>query len=57
MYRPFDYWNESDVYDRLTISVRGDQLTRTYIEQRKGLENEDRGGVKSMILKFWECII
>lgn len=49
VYRSFDYRNESDVYDRLAISVMGDQLTQTYIEQRKGLEIENRGGAKAKV--------
>ena len=49
VYRSFDYRNESDVYDRLAISVVGDQLTQTYIEQRKGLEIENRGGAKAKV--------
>ena len=49
VYRSFDYRNESDVYDRLSISVVGDQLAQIYIEQRKGLEIENRGGAKAKV--------
>ncbi len=49
VYRSFDYRKESDVYDRLSISVMGDQLSKTYIEQRKGLEIENRGGAKAKV--------
>jgi hypothetical protein len=49
VYRSFDYRNEEAVYDRLAISVMGDQLTKTYIEQRKGLEIENRGGASAKV--------
>ncbi len=49
VYRSFDYRKESDVYDRLAISVLGDQLSQIYIEQRKGLEIENRGGAKAKV--------
>ena len=49
VYRSFDYRKESDMYDRLAISVMGDQLTQIYIEQRKGLEIENRGGAKAKV--------
>ena len=49
VYRSFDYRNEEAVYDRLSISVMGDQLTQTYIEQRKGLEIENRGGASAKV--------
>lgn len=49
VYRSFDYRNEEAVYDRLAISVMGDQLTQTYIEQRKGLEIENRGGASAKV--------
>ncbi len=51
VYRSFDYRNEEAVYDRLSISVMGDQLTKTYIEQRKGLEIENRGGASAKVEK------
>jgi hypothetical protein len=49
VYRSFDYRKETDVYDRLAISVIGDQLTHAYISQRKGLEIENRGGAKAKV--------
>lgn len=49
VYRSFDYRNEEAVYDRLAISVMGDQLAQTYIEQRKGLEIENRGGASAKV--------
>ena len=49
VYRSFDYRNEEAVYDRLAISVMGDQLVQTYIEQRKGLEIENRGGASAKV--------
>ena len=49
VYRSFDYRNEEAVYDRLAISVMGDQLVETYIEQRKELEIENRGGASAKV--------
>jgi len=49
VYRSFDYRNEEAVYDRLAISVIGDQLVQIYIEQRKGLEIENRGGASAKV--------
>ena len=49
VYRSFDYRNEEAVYDRLAISVMGDQLTQTYLEQRRGLEIENRGGASAKV--------
>ncbi len=49
MYRAFDVRDESRVYDRLALSVTGDQLTRIYLEQRKSLEFENRGGARANV--------
>ncbi|CAB5090137.1 hypothetical protein D3OALGA1CA_854 [Olavius algarvensis associated proteobacterium Delta 3] len=49
VYRAFDVRNESRVYDRLAVSVGGDQLTRIYLENRKALEFENRGGARANV--------
>ncbi|UCH65595.1 MAG: HupE/UreJ family protein [Ignavibacterium sp.] len=49
VYRSFDIRNESDIYDRLSISVIGDQLSQIYLESRRLLELENRGGARARI--------
>lgn len=44
VYRAFDRRKEEDVYDYLAMSVKGDQLTDIYIQNRKALELENKGG-------------
>ena len=38
--------DEETVYDRLALTIRGDQLTDIYLERRSALEMEDRGGAR-----------
>jgi len=49
IYRSFDVRDEGRVYDRLAVSVAGDQLTRIYLENRKSLEFENRGGTRANV--------
>jgi len=49
VYRSFDIRNESDIYDRLSVSVVGDQLSKIYLESRRLLELENRGGARARI--------
>ena len=49
VYRAFDVRDESRVYDRLSVSVTGDQLNRIYLESRKSLEFENRGGARASV--------
>lgn len=49
VYRAFDVRDESRVYDRLAASVTGDQLTRIYLENRRALELENRGGAQANV--------
>ena len=49
VYRSFDLRNENDVYDRLAISVDGDQLTQIYLESRRSLEFENRGAARASV--------
>ena len=49
MYRAFDVRDENRVYDRLAMSVMGDQLTQIYLENRQSLEFENRGGARANV--------
>jgi hypothetical protein len=49
VYRSFDIRDESEIYDRLSISVIGDQLSQIYLESRRLLELENRGGARARI--------
>jgi len=49
VYRSFDIRNESEIYDRLSISVVGEQLSQIYLESRRLLELENRGGARVRI--------
>ena len=51
VYRAFDVRDEGRVYDRLAVSVTGDQLTKIYLENRKSLEFENRGGARAIVDK------
>ena len=49
VYRAFDVRDEGAVYDRLAISVTGEQLNRIYLENRKSMELEERGGARANV--------
>jgi hypothetical protein len=49
VYRAFDVRDESRVYDRLATSVMGDQLSQIYLENRRALELENRGGAQANV--------
>jgi len=49
VYRAFDVRDENRVYDRLAMSVTGDQLTRIYLQNRQSLELENRGGARANV--------
>ena len=51
VYRAFDVRDENRVYDRLAMSVTGDQLTRIYLQNRQSLEFENRGGARANVAK------
>jgi len=40
---------ESAGYDRLSVSVTGDTLTEVYLEHRRALEMEERGGARARV--------
>jgi hypothetical protein len=48
-YRAFDRRDESDVYDLLSISVSGDQLTDIYMQNRQAMALENRGGARANV--------
>ncbi|NNL78718.1 MAG: hypothetical protein HKO68_20485, partial [Desulfobacterales bacterium] len=49
VYRAFDVRDESRVYDRLSMAVNGSQLSQIYLQNRKSLELENRGGVRATV--------
>jgi hypothetical protein len=49
VYRAFDVRDEEAVYDRLAMSVMGDQLTQIYLQNRQALELENRGGAQANV--------
>ncbi len=49
VYRSFDLRDEDIVYDRLAMSVSGDQLTEIYLQSRGALELEERGGARGKV--------
>ncbi len=49
LYRSFDLRDEEAIYDRLATSVTGDQLTKVYLENRRSLDLEDRGGARAKV--------
>jgi hypothetical protein len=49
VYRAFEFRSESDAYDRLAVSVTGDTLSDVYLEHRRALEMEERGGARARV--------
>ncbi len=49
LYHSFDLREESAVYDRLAMSVEGDQLEDIYLANRKALELQKRGGAQAHV--------
>lgn len=49
VYRCFDIHNEELLYDRLALTVTGEQLLDVYLESRRALELENRGGARVRI--------
>ena len=49
VYRAFEFREESDAYDRLAVSVTGDTLSEIYLEHRRALEMEERGGARARV--------
>ncbi len=49
VYRAFEFREESAAYDRLAVSVTGDALSEIYLEHRRALEMEERGGARARV--------
>lgn len=49
VYRAFEFRDETTVYDRLAVSVTGETLTKVYLENRKALEIQERGGARARV--------
>jgi hypothetical protein len=49
VYRAFEFPTESAAYDRLARSVTGDTLTEIYLEHRRAVRMEERGGAIARI--------
>ena len=49
VYRAFDFRDESDVYDKLAISVQGDLLTDIYLQNRKSFAVKKAGGAQARV--------
>jgi hypothetical protein len=49
IYRAFDYYSESDIYDALARSVQGDLLTELYLKIRQGLIMQEQGGAVARV--------
>ena len=49
IYRAFDFREESDVYDKLAISVHGDLLTDIYLQHRKSFAVQQAGGAQAKV--------
>jgi hypothetical protein len=49
VYRALEFREESAVFDRLALSVTGETLTEVYLDHRKVLEMEERGGARARV--------
>jgi len=49
VYRSFGLRDEEAIYDRLAVSVTGEQLSEVYLENRRALELENRGGARARV--------
>jgi hypothetical protein len=49
IYRALEFRDEATIYDRLAVSVTGETLTDVYLEQRRALEIEERGGAQARV--------
>ena len=44
-YRAFDFRKESDVYDKLSVSMEGELLSEIYIQTKRSMVLEQQGGI------------
>jgi hypothetical protein len=49
VYRAFEFPTESAVYDRLALSVTGETLAEVYLEHRRAVRMEERGGARARV--------
>ena len=49
VYESFEFRTEEEIYDKLAISVTGEQLTDIYLENRRALDVEKRGGARASV--------
>ena len=49
VYRAFEFPTESAVYDRLALSVTGETLREVYLEHRRAVRMEERGGARARV--------
>jgi len=49
VYRAFDFRDEEDVYDKLTICISGELLADLYLQQRRSLVVEQAGGAQAKV--------
>jgi hypothetical protein len=49
IYRSFDFRDESDVYDKLALSVQGDLLEDIYLQNRKSFAVKKAGGAQARV--------
>lgn len=49
IYRAFEFREEDDVYDKLSVSVAGELLTEIYLQSRKSLIIEQAGGAQAKV--------
>ncbi len=49
VYRAFEFRDEGPAYDRLAVAVTGETLSDVYLEHRRSLVMEKRGGVRARV--------
>lgn len=49
IYRSFDFREEEDVYDKLSVCVSGEILTDIYLQNRKSFEVKQAGGARAKV--------
>jgi hypothetical protein len=49
VYRSFDFRDQSDVYDRLALSVQDELLEKIYLQNRKSFTVKKAGGVQARV--------
>lgn len=49
IYRAFDFRREENVYDKLALTVAGDQLTEIYLQNRQAMVLQKQGGARARV--------